>query len=175
MEKRNRKQKKEKRKTLPPRLGRFWPKPCRARSFPLSFPDPSGLAARARAAPDKPAPPVSGSTSLPLAPLSHWQPGPACQDLRPAHAITGAFTADHLTPRRLAINACTGLSDHPATVPEPSRRRLLHPRHHGKLVSARRPLPSFPLPGAYKRDRPSSVSSTPAPAISSTPPRAQSS
>jgi hypothetical protein len=132
----NRKKKKE--KPSPPRLGRFWPKLRRARSFPLSSPGPSGPAARTRAAPDKPAPPVSGSTSLPLAPLSHWQPGPTCQDLCPAHAITGAFTADRLTPRRLAINARTGLSDHPATVPEPSP----HPSPARAVSSSFAPSPS---------------------------------
>jgi hypothetical protein len=151
MEKGNRKQKKKKEKPFPPRLGQLWHKPRRTRSSPPLLPGPSGPAARARAAPDNPAPPVSGSTPLPLAPLSHWQPGPTCQDHRPAHAITDALAADRLTPHRFAINARTGLSDHPATVPEPSP----HPSPARAISSpfapsppswqAHRRSPSFPF------------------------------
>jgi hypothetical protein len=91
-----------------------------APAFPPLLPGPSGPAARASATPDSPAPPDCGSFPLPLSPLSHWQPGPACQDHRPAHAFTGVFAADHRPPRRFAINARTGLSYLPATVTEPS-------------------------------------------------------
>jgi hypothetical protein len=39
-------------------------------------------------------------------------------------------------------------------LPEPSRRSLLHPRHHGELVGARRPLPSFPPLGRLNKGPP---------------------
>jgi hypothetical protein len=146
----------KRKKNPPPSAGPILAQTVRAHSSPPLLPGPSGPAARARAAPDKPAPPVSGSTSLPPVPLSHWQPGPACQDLCPAHAITSAFTADRLTPHRFAINARTGVSDHPAIVPKPSphpspARAVLSP-FAPSLPSwqARRPSPSppfFPPPG----------------------------
>jgi hypothetical protein len=145
MEKGNRKQKKKKEKPFPP-LGWANSGPNRTAPalFPPLLPGPSGQSARARAAPENPTPPVSGSTPLPLAPLSHWQPGPACLDLRPAHAITDTFAADCLTPRRLAINARTGLSDHPAIVPEPSP----HPSP-ARAIS----LPFAPSPPSWQARR----------------------
>jgi hypothetical protein len=177
MEKGNRKKKKKK---IPsPWAGpilaqKAAPRPC----FPLSSHGLGGPAARARATPDRPAPPVSDSISLPLTPLSLWQLGPACRDLRPRPCLTGAFTADRLMPRRFAINARTGLNDHPTTVPEPST----HPAPARAVSSPFAPspgsptlaVPSIPLPlsGAYKRGRPSSVSATPAQTTSSTSPRA---
>jgi hypothetical protein len=184
MEKGNRKQKKKKEKPFPPRLGQFWPKPRRARSFPLSPPaEAAQLRAPAPHLTNRPhwsaTPPLSLSRRSPTG-----SPGPPVRTVvppmpSPAHSPPTA-SRPVASPLMLAPPSVTTPPLYPSRpltprLPEPSRRRLLHPRHHAKLVGARRPLPSLPLPGAYKRDRPSSISSTPAPAISSTPPRAQSS
>jgi hypothetical protein len=94
--------------------------------------------------------------------------------------LTSAFAADRLTPCCLAIKARTGLSDHPATVPElsphpsPARAVPITVCSIPAIMASSSALavPSIPLPGAYKRSRPSPVPSTPAPAISSASPRA---
>jgi hypothetical protein len=146
---RNRKQKKKK-ENSPPSAWSFpaqaTPPPFSRARFPLSSRGPSSLAAPAPA-PDSPAPPVSCSSPLPLASLSHWQPGPARQIPRPTHVVTGAFITDHRPPRLLAINARTSLSYLPAhcarAIPSP-----LAPSPPS--WRARRRLPSllpFPLPG----------------------------
>jgi hypothetical protein len=85
-------------------------------------------------------------------------------------------------PRRLAIKARTSLSDHPATVPEssphpsPARAAPITVCSIPAIMASSSALvvPSIPLPlpGAYKRSRPSPIPSTPAPAISSASPRA---
>jgi hypothetical protein len=155
------------------------PAPRARAPFPLSL----AQAAQLRA----PAPPLMvrphpSATRLPpsRAATSPWQLGPACQLRRSRPCLTGAFTAERLTPRRLAIKACTGLSDHPATVPEPSP----HPSPARAVPiavssipaimasSSALVVPSIPLPGAYKRSRPSPVLSTLAPTNSSASPRA---
>jgi hypothetical protein len=159
---RNRKQKKKKEKHSPP-LG--W-----AVFAPSHSPSPShgqsGTTASARAAPNSPAPPVSCTLSLPLAPLSRWQPGPTRQDPHPAYAFTGVFAADHRPPRRLAINART-LSIgamRPLTVPEPSPHRPSFPSRPVAFAPSlpswrarRRSPPPLPSPSlaTYKRTAPS--------------------
>jgi hypothetical protein len=157
------------------------PAPRARAPFPLSL----AQAAQLRA----PAPPLMvrphpSATRLPpsRAATSPWQLGPACQLRRSRPCLTGAFTAERLTPRRLAIKACTGLSDHPATVPEPSP----HPSPARAVPIAVSSIPAImvsssalvvpsiplPLPGAYKRSHPSPVLSTPALPNSSASPRA---
>jgi hypothetical protein len=173
---------KKEKKTPPPRLGQFWPNPRRARaSSPLSNPAQAAqLRAPAPPLTDRPhrsATPLSPSrTALPLATRARR----SASSSRPC--LTGAFAADRLTPRCLPIKARTGLSDHPATVPEPSP----HPSPARAVPIAVCSIPAImvsssalatpsiplPLPGAYKRSRPSPNSSTPAPAISSASPRA---
>jgi hypothetical protein len=120
------------------------------------------------------APPVSlsrrsptGSPGLPVRTIVPPMPSPACSPPTASRPVASPLTlapASAATPPLYPSRLLT------PRLPEPSCRPLLHPRHHGKLVGACRPLPSFPLSGAYKRDPPSSVSSTPALAISSTPP-----
>jgi hypothetical protein len=176
----NRKRKRKK----PSPLGWANPGPTRAAPalLPPSPPGPSGLASRGRASSDRSAPPVSDSTlslsrrSLSLVARARL----SASSSRPC--LTGAFAVERLTPRRLAIKARTGLSDHPATVPEPSPHPS--PARAVPIVVCSIPaimasslalaIPSIPLPlpGAYKRSRPSLVPSTPAPTISSASPRA---
>jgi hypothetical protein len=181
MKKRNRKQKKKK---LPPRLGQFWPNPRRNRASPPPPLSSPAQAAQLRASappltdrPHRSATPLSPSrTALPLAARARL----SASSSRPC--LTGAFAADRLMPRRLAIKARTSLSDHPATVLEPSPHPL--PARAVPIVVCSIPaimasssalvVPSIPLslPGAYKRTRPSPVPYTPAPTISSASPRA---
>jgi hypothetical protein len=170
-----------KRKRNPPRLGQFWPNPRHARASPPVSPV---QAAQLRA----PAPPLTDWPHRSATPLSSSraalslaaQARLSSPSSRPC--LTCAFAAERLTPRRLAIKARTGLSDHPATVPEPSP----HPSPARAVPIAVCSIPAImasssaliipsiplPLPGAYKRSRPSPVPSTPAPAISSASPRA---
>jgi hypothetical protein len=100
-------------------------RPHRSAAPPLSLPrrSPTG----------SPGPPVR--TFVPPMPSQARSPSIAsCPvasplTLAPASATTPPqYPSCPLTPR----------------LPEPSRRRLLHSCHHGKLVGARRPLPSFP-------------------------------
>jgi hypothetical protein len=155
---RNRNQKKKKGKTLPPSAG---PYPAQAVPAPASPPllprpkQPSNTCAHA--ALDSLTPPVSGSSPLRLAPLSRWQPGPACQIPRPAHAFIGAFAADHRPPRLLAINARTGLIYLPATIPVSSP----HPSPARAIPSSFAPSPPAWL--ARRRCRPSSLPPSRAP------------
>jgi hypothetical protein len=172
---------KRKRKKPPPSAGPILAQPAPRPRSPLSSP---AQAAQLRA----PVPPLTDWPHRSATPLS---PSRAALSLaararlsasssRPC--LTGAFTTERLTPRRLAIKARTGLSDHPATVPEPSP----HPSPARAVPiavcsiltimasSSALAVPSIPLPlsGAYKRSRPSPVPSTLAPAISSASPRA---
>jgi hypothetical protein len=150
--------------------------------FSPPLPGPGGPTPQARASADRSAPPVSDSTpslsrhSLSLATRARL----SVPSSRPC--LTGAFAAERLTPRRLAIKACTNLSDHPATVPEPSP----HPSPARAVPIAVSSIPAImasssalvvppiplPLPGAYIRSRSSPVLSTPALANSSASPRA---
>jgi hypothetical protein len=125
--------------------------------------------------------PSAPRPSLSRADLSRWQPDPTCQLLLPRPSLTGAIAAEHPSPRRLAINAR-----------QPSR----HPRHCARAVPSSSACPSrlvavcsMPAIMEARRSSPSPPSlspsrapikgtaepehSTPAPTISSTPPRAQ--
>jgi hypothetical protein len=95
------------------------PAPHARAPFPLSPAQAAQLRAPAPPLTVRPHPSATRFPSSRAAP-SPWQLGPACQLRRSHPCLTGAFTVERLTPRRLAIKACTGLSDHPATVPEPS-------------------------------------------------------
>jgi hypothetical protein len=183
MEKGNRKQKNKKEKPSPP-LGWADSGPNRAAPAlsPLSSPAQAAqLRAPAPRLTTRPhrsaAPPLSLSRRSPTG-----IPGPPVRTIVPpmpsparSPPTASCPVASPLTLAPASATTPPLYPSHPLTprLPKPSRRRLLHPRHHGKPIGARSPLPSFPLPGAYKRDRPSSVSSTPASTISSTPPRAQ--
>jgi hypothetical protein len=177
--------KRKKKKNPPPSAGPILAQAAPRPPFPLSPPmaQAAQLLAPAPHLTDRPhrsvAPPPSpsrhsptGSPGQPVRTFVPPMPSPARSPPTASRLVASPLTlapASATTPPLYPSRPLT------PRLPEPSRRRLLHPHHHGKLVVARRPLPSFPLPGAYKRDRPSSVSSTPAPTISSTPPRAQSS
>jgi hypothetical protein len=182
--KRNRNQKKKKRKETPPSAGPNLAQPAPRAPSPLS----PAQAAQLRAhVPPLTARPHQSATRLPpsRAAPSPWQLGPAYQLRRSRPCLTDAFAAERLTPRRLAIKACTGLSNHPATMPEPSP----HPSPARAIPivvssilaimasSSALAVPSIPLPlsGAYKRNRPSPVLTTPAPANSSAFPPSESS
>jgi hypothetical protein len=175
------KRKKEK-KPPPPRLGQFWPNQRRALASP---PSPPAQAAQLHA----PEPPLTdrphrSATQLPpsRATLSPWQPGPACQHRRLAHASPArsppSASRPVASPLRLAPTSATTrplYQSRPLTprLPEPSQSPFAP---FPPSWRARRRLPSppspLPLPGAYKRSRLSHVLSTPAPAISSASPRA---
>jgi hypothetical protein len=174
---------KEKGKTLSPSAG---PYPAQTASRPLPAPLlPPTQAAQLHV----PAPRMTARPHWSVAPplsLSRRSPtgssGPPVRTIvppMPSPARSSPTTSRPVaSPLTLAPASATSPPLYPSRpltprLPEPSYRCLLHHRHHGGLVGARRPLPSFPLPGAYKRDRPSSVSSTPAPAISSTPSQAR--
>jgi hypothetical protein len=126
--------------------------------------------------------PSAPRSSLSRAALSHWQPDPTCQLFLPRPSLPGAIAAEHPSPHRLAINARQPLRDNPASVPEPSprpqpARAVSSPfapcPPSWKLVGARRPLhPSSPSRAPIKGTA-EPEHSTPAPASSSTPPRAQ--
>jgi hypothetical protein len=174
--------KRKRKETPPPSAGPILAQPApRPRFFP---PSPPAQAAQLRV----PAPPLTdrphrSATQLPPSrvtlSLATWARLSASSS-RPC--LTGAFAAECLTPRRLAIKARTGLSDHPATVPEPSphpspaRAVLIAVCSIPAIMASSSALvvPSIPLPllGAYKRSCPSPVLSTPASAISSASPRA---
>jgi hypothetical protein len=112
---------KEKKKRNSPLLGWAESGPTSPRApalSPSSLPDPGGPAPHAARLADIRAPPVSVSPPPSRAAPSLWQLGPACQLLRLAHAITGASAAEPLSPRRLAIKACTGPS-HPLPLCRP--------------------------------------------------------
>jgi hypothetical protein len=168
--------KRKRKNPLPASAGPILAQPAPRPLFPHLLP---AQAAQLRA----PAPPLTDRPHRSATPLS---PSRAALSLaarallsasssRPC--LTGAFAVERLTPRRLAIKARTGLSDHPATVPEPSP----HPSPARAVPitvcsipaimasSSTLVVPSIPLPlpGAYKRSRPSPVPSTPAPTISS--------
>jgi hypothetical protein len=131
-----RKRKRKRKNIFSPPLGWAVSGPSRAR-FPLSSHDLSGPAARTRAAPDSPAPPVSGSSPLPLAPLSRWQPGPACQVPRPAHAFTGAFAADHCRPVSSPLTRAPASTTSPPLYPSrPLTPRLHEPSHRVCAITA---------------------------------------
>jgi hypothetical protein len=179
MEKGNRKQKKKKEKPFPPSAGPILaqtaPRPLFSPSSPAQAAQLRAPAPRLTTRPHRSAaPPLSLSRRSPTG-----SPGPPVRTFVPPmpSPARSPLTASRLvaSPLTLAPASATTSPQYPSRpltprLPEPSRRRLLHHRHHGKLVGARRPLPSLPLPGAYKRDHLSSVSSTPAPAISSTSP-----
>ena len=177
---RNRKQKKK--KETPPRLGRIRPKP-RPRPLPPSPPMAQAAQLRAPAPRLTARPHPSAAPSLSLSRRSSADsPGPLVSSLvppMPSPARSPPTTARPVSsPLTCAPASATSPPLYPSRpltprLPEPSRCRLLHHCHHGRLVGARRPLPSFPLPGAYKRDRPSSAFSTPASATSPSPSRAQ--
>jgi hypothetical protein len=117
----NRKRKRKRKKTLPPWLGQFWPDPL-APALPPSPPTAHTAQPRApRHLPLTARPRWSATPSyLPLASLSlAARARLSASSFRPC--LTGALTVERLTPRRLAIKARTGLSDHRATVPEPSQ------------------------------------------------------
>jgi hypothetical protein len=98
---------KRKRETPPPPLG--WAESGPTRAARLHSPPPlSAQAAQLRApAPPLIARPHPSATYLPpsRAAPSPWQLGPACQLRRSRPCLTGAFAAERLSPRRLAIKA----------------------------------------------------------------------
>jgi hypothetical protein len=129
----NRKQKKKKKKPPSPRLGQFWPNPRRALASP---PSPPTQAAQLRA----PVPPLTdrphrSATKLPpsRAALSPWQPGPACQHRRLAHASSArsppSASCPVASPLRLAPALATTPPLYPSRpltprLPEPSQSSL---------------------------------------------------
>jgi hypothetical protein len=177
----NRKQKRE--KPFPPLAGPSLAQPAPRPLFPpLSFHGPHGPAARAAPPPDSPTPLVSDPLLPPprVALSLAAQARLSASSFRPC--LTGAFAAERLTPRHLAIKARPTLSDHRGTVTEPSP----HPSPARAVPIADCSIPAMmasssaltvpsiplPLPSAYKRSRPSPVPSTPAPAASFASPRA---
>ena len=175
------KSKKEKKKTLPPSAGPNLAQPAPRPRFPLSH-GPSGPAACARATPDRSAPLVSDSPSLPLASLSLWQPEPVCQLRCPAHASPARSppTASRpiASPLRLAPASATTPPLYPSRpftprLPEPSQSSFapFPPSWRARRRSPSPPslsLSRAPIKGAARAPLPS----TPAPATSSASPQA---
>jgi hypothetical protein len=181
---RNRKQKKKKEKPSPPRLGHIRPKPRPRPLSPLSSRGPSSPATpaptpRLTARPHQSAaPPLSlsrrssaGSSGPLVRSLVQPMPSPvrsppttACPVSLPLTRAPALATSPPLYPSR------------PLTprLPEPSCHRLLHHRHHGELVGARRP-PVLPPPRPPIKGPPRApCSTTPGLSHSISLPRAQS-
>jgi len=151
---------KRKRKNLSlPRLGLLSAHLARARLPPLSF-RPRRPKPRATPAADSPTPPVS-APPLSLARTSHWQPTPLVSSISLAHASPARSPPSAARPVASPLKlAPTSATDPPLcpsrplilSLPESSRRRLLHARHHGSSSELAVPSIPLPLPGAYKRD-----------------------
>jgi hypothetical protein len=110
----------KKEKPFPPRLGRFWPKPRHARfPSPPLLPGPSSLAVHARAATDNPAPPVSDSTPLPLAPPPTGSPGPPVRTIVPPMP----------SPARSPLTASRPLASPLTLAPASATTPPLYPSH----------------------------------------------
>jgi hypothetical protein len=144
-----------------PNRARFPPSPLSAQAAQLRAPAPRLTARPHRSA----APSLSLSRRSPAGSL-----GPLVKTIVPPMPSPArsppTTTRPVASPLTLASASATSpplYLSRPLTprLPELSRRRLLHHCHHGGLVGARRPLPSFPLPTAYKRVRPSPCSTTP--------------
>jgi hypothetical protein len=153
--------------------------------FPLPLSPAQAAQLRAPCAPLT-AWPHPSATRLPpsRAAPSPWQLGPTCQLRRSRPCLTGASAAEPLSPRHLAIKARPTSATTPPLYP--TRPLTPPPPAYPSLSIDVSAIPAImasssvlavlsiplPLPGAYKRTRPSPVPSTPAPAISSAFPRA---